>query len=126
MFTKIQTLNDQAMVTGTALRKMILEILPQKITEQMHTVDLTGTTDQDIISIITTAGRTAEKWEAASKNCWLKGSLQLYHKKYPKRERSRDWTERPDRRPGLRWWSPGENRKNLKKTGRNVNPSWII
>jgi hypothetical protein len=60
MFTKIQTFNDKAMVTGAALNKMILERLPQKIIEQMHTVDLMGKTDQEIITIFTNAGRTAE------------------------------------------------------------------
>jgi len=62
-FTKIQTFNDKAMVTGAALNKLILERLPPKIVEQMHTVNLTGKNDQEIISIITNAGRTTEKWE---------------------------------------------------------------
>jgi len=48
------------MVTGAALESMIAERLPQRILEQMHTVDQTGKTDQEIITIITTAGRTAE------------------------------------------------------------------
>jgi hypothetical protein len=61
MFTKIQTFSNKAMVTGAALKKIILERLPQMIIEQMHTVDLTGKTDQDIITIITNAARTAEK-----------------------------------------------------------------
>jgi hypothetical protein len=39
LFTKIQTFNNKAMVTGAALKKMILERLPQKIIKQMHTVD---------------------------------------------------------------------------------------
>jgi len=34
----------------------------------MHVVDLTGKTDQEMIEIITKAGRTAEKWEEARKN----------------------------------------------------------
>jgi len=34
----------------------------------MHTVDPTGRTDQDMIDTITTAGRTAEKWDEAKKN----------------------------------------------------------
>jgi hypothetical protein len=46
MFTKIQTVNDKAMVTGAALKKIIIERLPQKIIEQMHTLDLTRKTDQ--------------------------------------------------------------------------------
>jgi hypothetical protein len=93
MFTKIQTFPDKAMVTGAALKKMILERLPQKILEQMHTVDLTGKCDQEIITIITNAGRTAEKWEAARKNLGLKTSLKTYERKYPTLERSK---ERPE------------------------------
>jgi len=65
MVTRIQTPNDKAMVYGAALKKLILERLPQKILEQMHVVDLTGKTDNEVITIITNAGRTAEKWEAA-------------------------------------------------------------
>jgi len=71
MFTQIQTHNDKALVTGVALKKLILERLPQKILEQMYTVDLTGKTDQEIISIITKAGLTAEKVDAARKNVGL-------------------------------------------------------
>jgi hypothetical protein len=41
----------------------------------MHTVDLTGETDQEIISIITSAGRTAEKWDAARNNLGLKAQF---------------------------------------------------
>ena len=75
MFTRIQTHNNKAMVTGAALKKLILERLPAKILEQMHTVDLTGKTDQEIMAIITSAGRTAEKWEAARKNLSLKAQF---------------------------------------------------
>jgi hypothetical protein len=75
MFTQIQTHNDKALVTGAALKKLILERLPQKILEQMHTVDLTGKTDQQIISIITSAGRTAEKWYAARNNLGVKAQF---------------------------------------------------
>jgi hypothetical protein len=45
MFTKIQTFNDKAMVTGAALKNIILQRLPQKIIKQRHTVDLTPKTD---------------------------------------------------------------------------------
>jgi hypothetical protein len=38
MFTTFQTFNNEAMVTGAALNNLILERLPQKIIEQMHTV----------------------------------------------------------------------------------------
>ena len=75
MITKIQMYNDEALVSGAAFKKLILEQLPQKILEQMHTVDLTGKTDQQIINIITNAGRTAEKWDVARKNLGLKVSL---------------------------------------------------
>jgi hypothetical protein len=98
MFTKIQTFNDKAMVAGAALKKMILERLPQKILEQMHTVDLTGKTDQEIITIITNAGRTAEKWEAARKNIGLKTSLKTYEKKHHNLKRSRNKPERSENR----------------------------
>ena len=72
MFTQIQMFNDRALVTGAALKKIILDRLPHKILEQMHTVDLTGKTDEELITIITNAGRTAEKWDEARKNLGLK------------------------------------------------------
>ena len=72
MFTQIQMFNDRALVTGAALKKLILDRLPHKILEQMHTVDLTGKTDEELITIITNAGRTAEKWDEARKNLGLK------------------------------------------------------
>jgi len=34
----------------------------------MHTGNLTGGTDQEMIDTITNAGRTAEKWDEAKKN----------------------------------------------------------
>jgi hypothetical protein len=80
MFTQIQTLNDKAAVTGAAFKKLILERLPHKILEQIHTVDLTGRTDQEIMTIITNAGRTAEKWEAARNNLGLKNQFKAKDK----------------------------------------------
>ena len=80
MFTQIQTLNDKAAVSGAAFKKLILERLPHKILEQMHTVDLTGRTDQEIMTIITNAGRTAEKWEAARNNLGLKNQFKAKDK----------------------------------------------
>jgi len=80
MFTQIQTLNDKAAVTGAAFKKLVLERLPHKILEQMHTVDLTGRTDQEIMTIITNAGRTAEKWEAARNNLGLKNQFKAKEK----------------------------------------------
>jgi len=72
MFTRIQTFNDKAQITGAALKKFILERLPAKILDQMHVVDLTGKTDQEMIDIITNAGKTAERWEEARDNLLIK------------------------------------------------------
>jgi len=83
MFTKIQTFNDKAMVSGAVIKKLILERLPQKILDQMHVVDLTGKTDNEIIAIITSAGRPAEKWEAARKNLGLKASFETFSRSKP-------------------------------------------
>jgi len=94
MFTKIQTFNDTAMVSGAASKKLILERLPQKTLDQMHVVDLTRKTDNDIITIITNAGRVAEKWEAARKNLGLKASFRTYKSKPSKYEERSDKPER--------------------------------
>ena len=94
MFTQIQTLNDKAAVTGAAFKKLILERLPHKILEQMHTVDLTGRTDQEIMTIITNAGRTAEKWEAARNNLGLKSQFRAKDKALS-RFRKNEETSRP-------------------------------
>jgi len=72
MFTRIQTLNDRAQLTGAALKKLILERLPLKILDQMHTVYLTGKSNQEMIDIITNAGKMAEKWEEAKENLLIK------------------------------------------------------
>jgi len=98
MFTKIQTFNDKAMVSGAALKKLILERLPQKILEQMHVVDLTGKTVQEIITNITNAGRTAEKWDAVRKNLGLKASFRTHDEKQSKLERIREKPEKSERR----------------------------
>jgi hypothetical protein len=88
MFTKIRTFNDKAMISGAALKKMILERLLQKIMEHMHTVDLMGNTDSDIITIISNEGKTAEKWKATRKNLGLKSSLETYEQQHDKLEQS--------------------------------------
>jgi len=109
MFTQIQTLNDKAAVTGAAFKKLILERLPHKILEQMHTVDLTGRTDQEIMTIITNAGRTAEKWEAARNNLGLKSQFKVKEKAlsrfrwnedktYPKKDKKFRKSERSDKK----------------------------
>jgi len=46
----------------------------------MHTVDLTGKTDDELITIITNAGRTAEKWDEARKNLGLKKPISKVRK----------------------------------------------
>jgi hypothetical protein len=56
MFTQIQIYNDKVIVSGAALKKIILNRLLHKILEQIHTVDLTGKTDKEIIITITNAG----------------------------------------------------------------------
>jgi hypothetical protein len=68
MFTKIQMYNDKSQLTGAALKKLIVDGLPEKVLSQMHEVDLTGKTDQEMINSITKAARTAEKWEEGIKN----------------------------------------------------------
>jgi hypothetical protein len=68
MFTPIQTLNDKAQFTGVALKKSILKRLPNKILDQMHVVDQTGKSDQQMIEIITNVGKTAERWKEAKQN----------------------------------------------------------
>jgi len=53
--------NDKAQLTGTGLKKLIMDHLTEKALSQMPVVDLTGKRDQEMIDIITKAGRTAEK-----------------------------------------------------------------
>lgn len=43
-----------------------------------------GKTNQEIITIIPNAGRTAEKWEAARKNLGIRATLKPYDQKQPK------------------------------------------
>jgi len=56
MFTKTQTYNDNTQLTGATLKKMILDRLPMKILEQMHTVNSMGKSDKEMIEIISNAG----------------------------------------------------------------------
>jgi len=72
MFTRIQTVNDKAQITGATLKKFILERLPTNILDQMHVVDLTGKSDQQMIDIIPNAGKTAERWEEGRDNLLIK------------------------------------------------------
>jgi len=87
MFTQIQMHNDRALVSGAALKKIILDQLPHKILELMHTVDLTGKTDKEIITIITNAGRTAEKSDEARRNLGLKKPISEVRKEVQHKSR---------------------------------------
>jgi len=60
MFTKIQLYNAKAQVNGAAINKLILDRLPHIIIEQIHTVHITGKSDEDIINIVSCTGRTVE------------------------------------------------------------------
>jgi hypothetical protein len=53
----------------------------------MHTVDLSGKTDEEIITIITNAGRTAEKWDEARKNLGLQKSITETRKEVSRKPR---------------------------------------
>jgi hypothetical protein len=64
--------NDKPMVSSAALKKIILNQLLHKILEQMPTLHLTGKTNDEIISIITNAGKATEKCKAAIKNLGLR------------------------------------------------------
>jgi hypothetical protein len=68
MLTQIQVFNDKAKVTGAALKKIILNRLPMNILDHMHTTDLNGKTNDELIAIITKAGRSGERWEV-TKQC---------------------------------------------------------
>jgi hypothetical protein len=112
MFTQIQTHNDKAMVTGAALKKLILERLPQKILDQMHTVDQTGKTDQEIISVITNAGRTLEKWDTAQKNLGLKAQFKIKEQgRQSFRKRGREEPSKDERRRGRKSNDRSERKK---------------
>jgi hypothetical protein len=116
MFTQIQTLNDKAEVTRAAFKKLILERLPHKILEQMHTVDLTGTSDQEIVTIITNAGRTAEKWEAARSNLGLKNQVKTKERALSRfRRNDKNETPKKERRLGR---SDRSDKKKFKKERR--------
>jgi hypothetical protein len=109
MFTKIQLYNDKAQLTGAGLKKLILDMLPEKVLSQMHVVDLTGKTDQEMIDIITKAGRTAEKWEEARKNLGVRTP----------RERDRKPEKPKDKFRVKKDFKPQKEWKNKKFVDRN-------
>jgi hypothetical protein len=75
MFSPIQIHHDRALVSRAALKMIILDRLPHKILEQMHTLDLTGKSDAKMIDIIWQAGRSAEKWFQAKRDLGHKKSI---------------------------------------------------
>jgi hypothetical protein len=60
MFKNIQMHIDKAQLTGTGLKNLILDHLPETLFGQMHTTDRKGKSDQEIIEIILKAGRTVK------------------------------------------------------------------
>ena len=110
MFTRIQTFHDKAQITGAALKKFILERLPAKILDQMHVVDLTGKTDQEMIDIITNAGKTAERWEEARDNLLIKS--------YETKDRSHKKDKKDENRVWKKYDKPW---KESKKSGKKGN-----
>jgi hypothetical protein len=75
MFTQKQMHNDMALVSGATLKQIILDRLPHKIFKQMHTVDFTRQTDDEIITIFTHTGRTAENWDEAKRKLGQRKSI---------------------------------------------------
>jgi len=110
MFTRIQTFNDKAQITGAALKKFILERLPAKILDQMHVVDLTGKTDQEMIDIITNAGKTAERWEEARDNLLIK-SYDTKERTHKKDKKDKNRVSKKYEKP----WKDSNKRKFDKK-----------
>jgi len=110
MFTRIQTFNDKAQVTGAALKKFILERLPAKILDQMHVVDLTGKTDQEMIDIITNAGKTAERWEEARENLLIKS--------YETKDRSHKKDKKDKNRVSKKYDKPWKESRKFEKKGK--------
>jgi len=58
----------------------------------MHTIDLTRKTDDELITMITNAGRTAEKWDEARKNLGLKKTISEVRKEVRQAPRSQKET----------------------------------
>jgi len=75
MFTEIQIHDDQGMVTCGVLKMQILNQLPYRIVEQMHSTNNMGKGDLQITAIITLAGRTAEKLDEVRNSLGLKKNL---------------------------------------------------
>jgi hypothetical protein len=98
MFTKIQMYNDKALGTRAALKKLILERPPLIFLEQMHTVDLTGKSDYEISTIITSAGCMAEGWDAA----WMNLGLNVFPRSQQQYKKSDRRSSHKDKRQASR------------------------
>jgi len=75
IWTKIQMCITQPPVTGSALKKLILDQLPQHIQEHMYTVHLAGKSKEVMINIWGSAGWTTANLEEPNKNL----SAQMEH-----------------------------------------------
>jgi len=82
MLTQIQMHNNRALDTGAEFKKIISERLPHGILKQMHTIDLSGKTNTEIVEIITRAGRMVKQWNTAPQSLGLKASLREKTDKY--------------------------------------------
>jgi hypothetical protein len=75
MFTNIQMHNDKALVSRAVLKKIIHDRLPHKILVQMHRVNVIGNTEDEISTMSTNSGSTAEKWDEAKNKLRLRKSI---------------------------------------------------
>jgi len=97
MFTQIQMHNNKALVSEAVLKKIILDWFPHKILEQIHTVNLTGKTDNETITIIMNAGRTEEKWDEGKKNLGLRKSIPDVRREVQRKTQfeKKNWFDKP-------------------------------
>jgi hypothetical protein len=119
MFTQIKVFNDQAKVTGAALKKIILDRLPMMMLDLMHTTDLNGKTDDEQIAIITKAGRTAERWEVTKQSL----ALRSYKKNDTKLQKSGSGFRSEDKKKRKRERSRKKDRKRPKKERKEFKKS---
>jgi len=121
MFTQIQIHNDKALVSGAALKKLILDRLPHMILEPMHTIDLTGKPDAKMIVIITRAGGTADEWDGAKKCLGFKKLISEVSKMVSERIPFEKMESRPFKRifkPDVNKFQNKTFKMNHNKTGK--------
>ena len=73
----------------------------------MHVVDLTGKTDQEMMDIITNAGKTAERWEEARDNLLIKS--------YDTKDRSYKKDKKDKNRVSKKYDQPWKETKKFEK-----------